>query len=86
MLPFGEAKAIGVDQLLKLLKNEEVFDDARRAVLACKQFHSGDSIRNGVRSVTSRRSYKHGDATTQRLEIYLREAGQHRDGGQGCKP
>ena len=38
ILPFGEAKAIGVDQLLKLRKNEKVFDDVRRAVLACKGF------------------------------------------------
>jgi hypothetical protein len=52
ILPFGRAEGVGLDDLMALRKNEAVFDDVRRAVVACKTYLESElgpgSSRRGV--------------------------------------
>jgi hypothetical protein len=38
ILPFGRAEGIRLDELVKIRKNDDVFNNVREAVLACKEF------------------------------------------------
>ncbi len=52
ILPFGEAEGIHLNDLLKLRKNEEVFDEVRQAVAACKRH-----LENGTLPTASKEVY-----------------------------
>jgi hypothetical protein len=42
ILPFGRTQELGLDQLISLRKNEEVFAQVREAVASCKEFLEKD--------------------------------------------
>ena len=52
ILPFGRTEGVGLDDLVKIRKNDDVFKNVRDAVLACKEFLEkdigADSTRDGV--------------------------------------
>jgi hypothetical protein len=52
ILPFGRAEGVGLDDLVKIRKDHDVFNNIREAVVACKEFLEKDigagSTRDGV--------------------------------------
>ena len=56
ILPFGRTQELGLDQLISLRKNEEVFAQVRETVASCKEFLEEDigvgSSREGISKAT----------------------------------
>jgi hypothetical protein len=56
VLPFGRTQELGIDQLISLRKNEEVFAQVRETVSSCKEFLEKDigpeSSREGISKAT----------------------------------